>query len=155
MSFANELALTSIKTAKAIQDFHMKKLREFEKKKNIRENELMIYLTKKYHPIIKQALWNSAYITGNREKYMNLDYNDFKANFPELGNPAAVCRRWLTEMTKEDSPYIPYKLPSGLDCLSALADAQYNVIEPPKKDHFAGIQFNVWNNKAFTVHFTW
>ena len=174
MSFAQELADTSIKRAKAIQDFKMKKMREFEVEKTKREDELMKKLTAKYHPLIKEALWNSALIGGNREKYMNLDYNDFKANFPELGKPAQVCHRWLTEMTKEDSVYVPYKVvpskPSNFqpisngaygwgatnyDALAALADGQFSVSEPPKKDHFAGLKFSVWNNQAFTVHFTW
>lgn len=174
MSFAQELADTAIKRAKAIQDFKMKKMREFEAEKSKREDELMKKLTEKYHPLIKEALWNSALIGGNREKYMNLDYNDFKANFPELGKPSQVCHRWLTEMTKEDSPYVPYKQPianvdyawgathydshwaaTNYDALASLADGQYSVSEPPKRDHFAGLKFSVWNNKAFTVHFTW
>lgn len=180
MSFAQELADTADKRAKAIQDYKIKKMREFEAEKSKREDELMKKLTTKYHPLIKEALWNSALICGNREKYMNLDYNDFKANFPELGKPAEVCHRWLTEMTKEDSPYVPYKLPivnfqpisngaygwgathydsnwaaTNYDALASLADGQYNVSEPPKKDHFAGLKFSVWNNRAFTVHFTW
>lgn len=167
MSFAQELADTSIKRAKAIQDFQIQKFREFEAEKTKREDLLMKKLTAKYHNHIKQSLWKSALIAGKREKYMNFDHNDFKANFPELGNPADVCNRWLTEMTKEDSPYLPYKLPTIYDqdflhntasCyndIASLADAQYNVSEPPKKDHFAGLNFRVWNNKAFTVHFTW
>ena len=171
MSFAQELADTSIKRAKAIQDFHMQKMREFEAEKSKREDELMKTLTTKYHNHIKEALWNSALIGGKREKYMNLDYNDFKANFPELGKPAVVCERWLTEMTKEDSPYVPYKVTptnfqhisngtygsgaSNYDALASLADGLYSVSEPPKKDHFAGLKFSVWNNQAFTVHFTW
>lgn len=172
MSFAQELADTADKRAKVIQDYKMKKMREFEAEKSKREDELMKKLTTKYHPLIKEALWNSALICGNREKYMNLDYNDFKANFPELGKPAEVCHRWLTEMTKEDSPYVPYKLPivnfqpisNGAygwgathydDALASRTDCQYNVTEPPKKDHFAGLKFSVWNNRAFTVHFTW
>ena len=171
MSFAQELADTSIKRAKAIQEFKMKKMREFEAEKARREDELMKKLTVKYHPLIKEALWNSALIGGNREKYMNLDYNDFKANFPELGKPAQVCEWWLTEMTKEDSQYVPYiVMPTNFqpisngaygwgatnyDALASLADGQYSVSEPPQKDHFAGLQFSVWNNRAFTVHFTW
>jgi len=173
MSFAEELANTSIKRAKAIQDFKMKKMREFEAEKSKREDELMRKLTAKYHPLIKHALWNSALIGGNREKYMNLDYNDFKANFPELGKPAQVCERWLNEMTKEDSPYVPYKVtPTHFQPIAngatnydditslvaercALADGLYSVSEPPQKDHFAGLKFCVWNNHAFTVHFTW
>ena len=94
---------------------------------------------------------------------MNFDYNDFKADFPELGNPKEVCQRWLSEMCNPESKYLPYKKPEYFHSqyethfhnLPALADAQYNVSEPPEKDHFSGLQFDVWNNAAFTVHFTW
>jgi len=113
-------------------------------------------------------------IGGKREKFMNLEYNDFKANFPGLGKPADVCHRWLTEMTKEDSHYLPYKIslnnqnnilpnenPSygctsnNYNTHSLIDDSQYIVSHSTKKDHFAGLKFSVWNNRAFTVHFTW
>ena len=49
MSFAQELADTSIKRAKAIQDFKMKKMREFEVEKTKREDELMKKLNYMIH----------------------------------------------------------------------------------------------------------
>ena len=101
------------------------------------------------HNYIKNVLWDAALIYGKREKYMNFDYNDFKANFPGLGKPYEVCIRWLTEMTKENSVYVPYKL--NLDQQIIYSDITKN----PIKDHFAGLKFDVWNNKNFTVHFTW
>jgi hypothetical protein len=94
---------------------------------------------------------------------MNFEYEDFKADFPELGRPKEVCERWLAEMTNSDSKYLPYKTPeyfesqyeTHFDSLAAMADGQYSVSEPPVRDHFSGLQFDVWNNKSFTVRFTW
>ena len=149
MSFAKELAETAIQRAKAIQDIQMREFREFEKKKQLREDELMNNLTNKYHPLIKKALWDAALIHGNREKYMNFDYNDFKANFPTLGNPVQVCSRWLTEMTNEDSQYLPYK---PVPCWDS---TDVTDLSPREKDHFAGLQFDVRGNGAFTVQFKW
>jgi hypothetical protein len=139
MSFAEQLADISIKRAKVIQDYKMQQVREFMQAKEKRETELL------------------------REKYMNFEYNDFKADFPELGKPKEVCERWLGEMTNPDSKYLPYKTPEyfesqyerHFDSLAAMADGQYSVSEPPPRDHFSGLQFDVWNNSAFTVKFTW
>ncbi len=149
MSFAEELADIAIKRAKKIQDYKMRQFKEFEDKKCKREDEIMRFLTNKHHNYIKNVLWDAALIYGKREKYMNFDYNDFKANFPGLGKPYEVCIRWLTEMTKENSVYVPYKL--NLDQQIIYSDITKN----PIKDHFAGLKFDVWNNKNFTVHFTW
>jgi hypothetical protein len=163
MSFAEQLADISIKRAKVIQDYKMQQVREFMQAKEKRETELMTFLTKKYHKSVKDALYRAALIEGLREKYMNFEYNDFKADFPELGKPKEVCERWLGEMTNPDSKYLPYKTPeyfesqyeTHFDSLAAMADGQYSVSEPPVRDHFSGLQFDVWNNSAFTVKFTW
>ena len=163
MSFAQQLADLSIKRAKVIQDYKMEQFRKFIKAKDQREHELMTFLTKKYHKSIKDALYRAALIDGLREKYMNFEYEDFKANFPDLGNPKEVCERWLSEMTDPDSKYLPYKTPeyfeskyeTHFDSLAAMADGQYSVSIPPVRDHFSGLQFDVWNNSAFTVKFTW
>ena len=190
MSFAEQLADISIKRAKVLQDYRMQQVRQFMQAKDERENQLMTFLTKKYHKSIKDALYRAALIDGLREKYMNFDYNDFKANFPDLGNPKEVCQRWLGEMTNPNSKYLPYKTPeyfeshyethfdslaayalaaakattqaeldratrASSNALAAMADGQYSVSEPPVRDHFSGLQFDVWNNAAFTVKFTW
>jgi len=169
MSFAQQLADLSIKRAKVIQDYKMEQFRKFIKAKDERENQLMTFLTKKYHKSIKDALYRAALIDGRREKYMNFEYEDFKANYPELGRPKEVCERWLTEMTDPHSKYLPYKTPEYFEsqyethfpslpasnALAAMADGQYSVSEPPVRDHFSGLQFDVWNNSAFTVKFTW
>tara|TARA_A200000113_G_C8634073_1_gene280243 strand:+ start:23 stop:535 length:513 start_codon:yes stop_codon:yes gene_type:complete len=170
MSFAEQLADISIKRAKVLQDYRMQQVRQFMQAKDERENQLMTFLTKKYHKSIKDALYRAALIDGLREKYMNFDYNDFKANFPDLGNPKEVCQRWLGEMTNPNSKYLPYKTPeyfesqyethfdslaASSNALAAMADGQYSVSEPAPRDHFSGLQFDVWNNAAFTVKFTW
>ncbi len=159
LSFAQQLADISIKRAKVIQDYRMQQVREFMQAKEKRETELMTFLTKKYHKSVKDALYKAALIDGLREKYMNFEYNDFKANFAELGRPKEVCERWLAEMTNPDSKYLPYKTPeyfeTHFDSLAAMADGQYSVSEPPQRDHFSGLQFEVWNNSAFTVKFIW
>lgn len=169
MSFAKELANVSIKTAKKIQDEHIKKLREFENAKAAREDKLMKELTKKYHKNIKFALLRTALNTGKREQYINFDYEDFKANFPELGKPCDVCNRWLSEMTNPKSKYLPYKIkikdnnknnlvPENELYLheDMLENDPYSIMEiTDEKDHFEGLKFNIWNNFVFTVHFTW
>jgi len=170
MSFAEQLADISIKRAKVLQDYRMQQVRQFMQAKDERENQLMTFLTKKYHKSIKDALYRAALIDGLREKYMNFEYEDFKANFAELGRPKEVCERWLSEMTNPNSKYLPYKTPeyfesqyethfdslaASSNALAAMADGQYSVSEPPVRDHFSGLQFEVWNNAAFTVKFTW
>ena len=163
MSFAQQLAEISDKRAKVIQDYKMKKFREFEEAKSKREFDLMTFLTNKYHKSIKNALYDTALICGRREKYMNFEYSDFKANFPELGNPKEVCERWLTEMCDPKSKYLPFKTPeyfesqylTHFDSLATTTNGQYTLSNSPERDHFSGLQFEVWNNKAFTVYFNW
>ena len=46
-------------------------------------------------------------------------------------------------------------LAASSNALAAMADGQYSVSEPAPRDHFSGLQFDVWNNAAFTVKFTW
>ncbi len=165
MSFAQELAEISIRRAKILQDYKMQQFREFEKAKSDREHHLMTNLTSKYHKSIKDALYNSALISGLREKYMNFEYEDFKANFPELGKPKDVCKRWLEEMCNPESQYLPLKNPEYFDSiyLAGVFDPYERDCfvcsigdgSPKTRDHFSGLKFDIWNNRAFTVHFTW
>lgn len=163
MSFAQHLAEISIKRSKIIQENQIQQAKLLMQTKEKRENQLMIFLTNKYHKSIKDALYQAAFIYGLREKYMNFEYKDFKADFPLLGKPKEVCERWLGEMCNPQSKYLPYKTPeyfiseyeTHFQNLPALADAQLSVSEPPTKDHFQGLQYDVWNNALFTVKFTW
>jgi len=149
MSFAEELQRVSIINAKRIQDMHLQKMKKFERKKNEREDSLMRELTNKYHTSIKTALWHAA-ISGKREKYMNFSYQDFKANFPELGTPHEVCLRWLKHMTDPDSIYLPYKYTGKQD--SETMQTNIHV----ERDHFQGLEYKVLvPSRSFTVRFYW
>ena len=103
----------------------------FAEKKQQRKNELFNHLTEKYHESIKQAI-KLASSHGKTEKHINFEKEDFKANFPGLGNPKKVCEDWLKELCTPQSPAL-----------------QGN------KTCFIGLKFDVWYNFAFTVHFTW
>lgn len=139
MSLINTLIETSAERSKVVDDERTEKRKRFEEAKSKRIDEMMNKLTDKYHPLLKKGL-NQAAHAGRREKYMNFERDDFKANFPTLGTPAEMASRWLCEMTLEDSKYIPLK--EGAE-------------EGGEREHFKGLAFDVWNNGAFTIHFTW
>lgn len=145
MSFIDSLVETSIERRK-IEDLRrqtalvndLERKKKFEEAKARRLHDMMVKLTDKYHPLLKNGLEQAAH-NGRREKYMNFVRDDFKANFPSLGTPAQMARMWLCEMTTEDSKYIPYK----------------QGCEDNGTDNFKGLEFDVWNNLAFTVKLTW
>ena len=145
MSFINTLIDTSIERSR-IKDIELKarirngleKKKKFEEAKARRLDDMMVMLTEKYHPLMKNGMKHAAHV-GLREKYMNFVRDDFKANFPTLGTPPEMARMWLYEMTTEDSKYIPFK----------------DGCEDNGRDHFKGLEFDVWNNRVFTVKLTW
>ena len=139
MSLINTLIETSAERSKVVDDERTEKRERFEEAKTKRIDEMMIKLTDKYHPLLKKGL-NQAAHAGRREKYMNFERDDSKANFPPLGTPAEMASRWLCEMTLEDSKYLPLK--EGVE-------------EGGEREHFKGLAFDVWNNGSFTIHFTW
>ena len=49
--------------------------------------------------------------------YLIFVFIDFKANFPELGKPKDVCKRWLDEMCNPESQYLPFKQPEYFDSI--------------------------------------
>jgi hypothetical protein len=111
--------------------------KNFNIKKNIREEELFKFLTNKYHKLIKDGITDSAN-KGKREKYINFDRNDFKANFPSLGYPNEVQKRWLEQViTNPSSSILPMNESNDIP------------------DHLNGLNYEIWNNKAFTTHFSW
>tara|TARA_B100001093_G_C25937402_1_gene639421 strand:+ start:94 stop:504 length:411 start_codon:yes stop_codon:yes gene_type:complete len=136
MSFIDEMITLSTEKKIAINNTHEQSKKMFEQARDKRVNEIMVFLTEKYHNKVKTAIIKAS-THGHREKYMNFNREDFKANFPTLGSPAIIISRWLTEMTNPESPYLPISEDSGC------------------KDHFNKLQFSVWNNGAFTVHFSW
>lgn len=136
MSFINSLIETSAERSKIVDEEQSEKQKRFEESKAKRLDEIMTRLTEKYHPLLKKGL-NQAAHAGRREKYMNFVRDDFKANFPTLGTPGDMAVRWLQEMIKEDSKYLPFR--EGTE----------------DREHFKGLEFNVWNNGAFTIHLKW
>ena len=136
MSFINTLIETSAERSKIVEEEQSEKQKRFEESKAKRVDEIMTRLTEKYHPLLKKGL-NQAAHAGRREKYMNFERDDFKANFPTLGTPGEMAVRWLQEMVKEDSKYLPFR--EGTE----------------DREHFKGLEFDVWKNKAFTIHLKW
>jgi len=139
MSFINTLVQTSTERAKVVELESGEKRKRFEEAKEKRLDEIMTMLTDKYHTLLKKGLEQAAH-AGRREKYMNFDRDDFKANFPTLGTPVDMASSWLCEMIKEDSKFLPLKdIESG----------------DGEREHFKGLEFDIWNNGAFTIKFTW
>ena len=136
MSFINSLIETSAERSKIVEEEQSEKQKRFEESKAKRVDEIMTRLTEKYHPLLKKGLTQAAH-AGRREKYMNFERDDFKANFPTLGTPGEMAVRWLQEMVKEDSKYLPFR--EGTE----------------DREHFKGLEFDVWNNKVFTIHLKW
>lgn len=136
MSFINSLIDTSAERSKIVEEEQSEKQKHFEESKSKRLDEIMTRLTEKYHPLLKKGLSQAAH-AGRREKYMNFERDDFKANFPTLGTPVEMAVRWIQEMVKEDSKYLPFR--EGTE----------------DREHFKGLEFDVWNNKAFTIHLKW
>lgn len=136
MTFINSLIETSAERSKIVEEEQSEKQKRFEESKAKRVDEIMTRLTEKYHPLLKKGLTQAAH-AGRREKYMNFERDDFKANFPTLGTPGEMAVRWLQEMVKEDSKYLPFR--DGTE----------------DREHFKGLEFDVWNNAAFTIHLKW
>jgi len=101
---------------------------------NIKDHKFKELVNKYYQKIINSIL--NAAKRGISKVYINFDKEDFKANFPGLGNPRQFQRLWLEELSKPDSEYIP-------------------VDEKGNKKSFQGISFDIWNNRCFTTVFRW
>lgn len=115
---------------------------EREKKEIAVRTELFHMLTNKYHKTLVTGIVNASN-KGKREKFINFDRNDFKANCHGLGYPQEVMENWLKEMSSPNSIYLP------------ISENDDDWWKQGEKMHFEGIQFEVWNNKAFTTKFTW
>mgnify|MGYP001166174564 CR=1 FL=1 len=150
-TFADKIKSNSgIKREKIEEEIaHRVQVRQEEREKHeisVR-NELFHKLTNKYHPTITHCIVNASN-KGNREKFINFDRNDFKANCHGLGYPQQVMENWLKEMCSPDSIYLPV-------CTNYISTNYNNWWKEGDKMHFEGIQFEVWNNKAFTTKFSW
>ena len=96
-------------------------------------------LTAIYYTDLKKSI-ESKSNKGIRELYYNLSWDHFKFNLPNTGKPSKMCRVWLNHMCNPESMYLCEGVKNGV--------ISY-------RDHFQGLKFDVWNNNAFTVHFTW
>ena len=102
-------------------------------------DDKMYELTAIYYADLKKAIEYKSK-KGLRVLHYNLSWDHFKFNLPNTGNPPKMCRAWLNQMCNPESMYL-------------CEDVQNGVIS--YRDHFQGLHFDVWNNRAFTVHFTW
>jgi len=136
MAFIAEMRDIAVIRATQLEYECLERVKFFNKEKGNREHELMELLTDKYYESVKNAI-KYASEWGLREKYMNFDREDCKANFPTLGSPVEVLNRWLKEMTTPKSQYIP---------VDSVLLIQIDL---------HGLKYDVWNNCAFTVKFTW
>jgi hypothetical protein len=100
-------------------------------------DEIMTRLTDKYLVEVRESIMRAAK-KGYREKYINFNREDFKANFPGLGTPPELERDWLKEMCNPNSKY--------------LAGDEAGDVRRPTLE---GIDAEVWNNGKFTTKFSW
>ena len=146
MSFAEKMRSTSTEKKAEIEAMIAEKVAAREAKQEERaaevRDELFTSLTAKYHDTIKRGI-NNAARNGKREKFINFARDDFKANCHGVGFPQQVQAAWLKEMCNPDSKYLP------------LAEEANDWWVEGEKMHFQGVDFDVWNNKAFTVVFSW
>ena len=129
-SFVDYLIQLSNENQKKNKELHEKLLLE-------KKDEMYKKLTEKYHSIIKNGIISAAK-QGKREKYINFDKNDFKANFPGLGYPKDIQENWLEDViTNPSSDFLP---------------RHYDTDMP---EHLNGLMYEIWNNKKFTTKFSW
>ena len=102
-------------------------------------DDKMFELTSIYYDDLKKAIEYKSK-KGLIELYYNFSWESFKFNLPNTGEPAKMCRVWLNQMCNPESMYL-------------CEDVQNGVFS--YRDHLQGLHFDVWNNAAFTVHFTW
>ena len=146
MNFADKIRVTSEEKKAQIDAVVQEKLRLRNEEQLARSDDVRTQLfkdlTNKYHDTIRRGIGNAAN-NGKREKYINFARDDFKANCHGVGFPQEVQAAWLNEMCNPLSDFLP---------LATESSEWWSVGE---KMHFHGVTFNVWNNKAFTVHFSW
>ena len=136
MSFAAKLRSTSEATMTYLNASSEERAKMEKEKMEKIKHEKFVFLTEKYHALILRGV-ESAASNGKREKFMNFAREDFKANHPGLGYPRDFQSMWLSEMTNPQSSYLPQNDMTG------------------EKLHFEGLEFDIWNNGAFTTVFTW
>ena len=108
-----------------------RKTKQINDLKKQRYDELMKENTKKYYTRLVKCVQFNATILARRQFHMNFTYDDFKANVHGMGKPSAILTQWLTEMTNPNSSYLE------------------------GREHLKGLKFDVFNNKNFTVRFSY
>ena len=109
---------------------------ELEKRMELIRNEKYTFLTEKYFDTILRGIKNAAK-KGKCERYINFERDDFKANCKGLGYPSEFQRAWLEELKNPESKYLEEFQTEG------------------NKVSLEGIEFDIWNNKAYTTVFKW
>ena len=136
MSFAEQMRNIAVE-AEAINTKRSEETpEEFEKRMATTRDEKYKFLTTKYFDTILRGITNAAK-KGNRERYINFERDDFKANCKGLGYPSQFQRAWLEELQNPESKYLE----------------EFQTAD--NKVSLEGIEFDVWNNKAFTTVFKW
>tara|TARA_B100001287_G_C22331588_1_gene366470 strand:+ start:64 stop:555 length:492 start_codon:yes stop_codon:yes gene_type:complete len=144
--FISNIRNTTNKVEKEIEQkikerMEMKKIKEQERLDTVR-NEIFNKLTSKYFNTIVKGI-KSASKNGKHEKYINFARNDFKANCKGLGYPQEVANSWLSEMTTIDSVFLP------------ICNETNDDWKEGEKMNINGITYKVWNNRSFTIVFSW
>tara|TARA_Y100000816_G_C25726725_1_gene382967 strand:- start:57 stop:446 length:390 start_codon:yes stop_codon:yes gene_type:complete len=127
-----ELSISS--GSKSKEEIEAKAAKHAEHLINVKDEKFK-FLTEKYLNDILAGIERAAK-KGYREKYMNFDREDFKANCKGLGYPNEFQRMWLDEVSKPTSSYIFKDEDEVPRCLE-------------------GIEANIWNNSSFTTVFKW
>ena len=144
-SFIQNARAVSQKASSEMQVQDTDKANELETRCEARKHQMLVFLTEKYHGKVKEAI-ERASKRGLREKYMNFCYDDFKANCPGLGKPKDIQIMWLKEMCDPKSFMVPVR---------EAREGEEGDDDGMIKDHFEGLEFDVWGNASFTTHFTW
>ena len=134
---------------------------ELEYNKNVRKERLFYSLTFKYYDKIKEGIENASK-HGRQYLYMNFNREDFKANFPGLGNPSKIQRQWLSELCNPNSKYLEgcswkqsISNKNVKDSHSVFYKHKNKTQDTIKKESFEGLNYDVWNNAKFTTVFSW
>ena len=133
ISFIETLQVVTARTIIIIKEEKELRKEEFEFKKQYRKNELFTFLTKKYNKLLKLKLIDAAQ-NGLYNIEMTFEYNDFKADFPTLGNPKYICKCWIDEMCNKDSKYL---------------------INKELYECFIGLNYKILNKPTLIVKFNW
>ena len=136
MNFAEQMRNIAVEAEAINAKRNEETQEELEKRMEMIRDEKYTFLTQKYFDSILRGITNSAK-KGKHERYINFNRDDFKANCKGLGYPSQFQRAWLEELQNPKSKY--------------LEEFQTH----DNKVSLEGIEFDIWNNKAYTTVFKW